>query len=163
MGLIYSESGADEFPHLSKTINSNKFSHEKESRWLATAPLFEEAEGKRGWGGFTVLWSWVESRESHLWESRSALWVPHTENLCTAWGAPSLLLSNEFEAGEGNEQQDGGMTPATVSALRNNLLFTENRESIWLQRERWNQGSDADSTPLPTLLWQKNTETLTED
>lgn len=52
---------------------------------------------------------------------------------------------------------------AVAFALGNSPLFTENPESIWLQRERWNHGSAADGAPRPTLLPQEKTETLTED
>lgn len=50
-------------------------------------------------------------------------------------------------------RDDSKATPKSILRnLRNSLLFTENPESTWLQRERRNYGSATDRTPLPTLL-----------
>lgn len=88
MGLIYSESGADEFPHLSKTINSNKFSHEEDanlghtSRWLA--------EGKRGGlEGRGLLCCGAELRAGKVtYESHDRPCECHILRICVLLGDP---------------------------------------------------------------------------
>lgn len=116
MGLIYSESGADEFPHLSKTINSNKFSHEKDanlghtSRWLATAPLLEEAEGERGGlGGRGLLCCGAELRAGKVtYESPDQPCECHTPRICVLLGDPlpfSSAMSLKVGRGMSNRME----------------------------------------------------------
>jgi hypothetical protein len=88
VGLTYSEIKADEFPRLSKTINSNKFSCEKDailghtSHWLATVPLLEE--GWKNWCGTELR----AGKESPMGVTIGPVSATQDENPCIAWGIP---------------------------------------------------------------------------
>lgn len=109
MGLIYSESGADKFPHLSKTINFNKFSHEKDANlehtscWLVTAPLLEEA------GGGGLLCCGAELRAGKVtYESPDRPCECHTLKICVLLGNPlpfSSVMSLKVGRGMSNRME----------------------------------------------------------